>query len=148
MVFNLRSVIFPKSMLGYKGDILPSSRSLSKRGMLELPLVSGHFLCMECMCWQLSGWFLHYFLKPLFNNLRFSLRNSTVCSGQDLKQFPFWNYFLVVSCEEFSVAVNPSPLSYYLFFNFVNCFDTHRSLFPERRSCFSVFSFKKCLALL
>ena len=27
--------------------------------------------------------------------------------GQDLKQFLFWNYFLVVSCEVFAVAVSP-----------------------------------------
>ena len=46
-----------------------------------------------------------------------------MCLGQDLKQFPFWNYFLVVSCEEFVVAVNPFSLSYHLLFPFVHCFD-------------------------
>ena len=40
--------------------------------------------------------------------------------GQDLKQFPFWNYFLVVCCEEFAVAVNPCPSSYHLLFHFGN----------------------------
>ena len=60
--------------------------------------------------------FLADFLKPRFHNLLFSVRNSTVCLGQDLKQFSFWNYFLVVSCEEFAVAVNPFPSSYHLFF--------------------------------
>ena len=45
-------LVVPKSMLGYKGGILPSSRSPSKTGMLELPLqlVVGHFLSMEWMC--------------------------------------------------------------------------------------------------
>ena len=101
---------------------------------MELPLVVGHFL--------------HNFLKPPFRNLLSSVRNSTVCLGQDLKQFPFWNYFLVVSCEEFAVVVNPFPSSYHLLFHFDNCFGLDQSLFPERRGCFSVFSFKKSLAFL
>ena len=65
-----------------------------------------------------------------------------MCLGQDLKQFPFRNYFLVDSCEQFAVSVNPFPLSY-LLLHFVDCFGLDRSLFPERRSCFSVFLFQE-----
>ena len=57
-----------------------------------------------------------------------------MCLGQELKQFPFWKYFLVVSHEEFAVAVNPFPLSYHLLFHFVNCFGLDRSLFPEAKA--------------
>ena len=88
--------------------------------------------------------FLHNFLKPLFRNFLSPVRNSTVCLGQDLKKFPFWNYFLAVSCEEFAVSVNPFPSSYHLLFHFASCF----GLFSEKRSYSSVFSFKKCLDLL
>ena len=87
-------------MLGYKGDILPSSRSLSKRG-------TG---CVD----NFPADFSIKFLRPLFRNLLSSVRNSTVCLGQELKQFSFWSYFLVVSCEEFAVAVNSFLISFEL----------------------------------
>ena len=48
---------------------------------------------------------------------------------------------------------NQFPSSYHMLFHFVNCFHLDRSFFPagrlaERRSSFSVFSFKNCLALV
>ena len=68
--------------------------------------------------------------------------------GTRLETAPFWNYFLVVSCEEIAVDVNPFSSSYHLLFIFVNCLDLDRSLFAERRCCFFVFSLNKCLVLL
>ena len=50
-----------------------------------------------------------------------------MCLGQDLKQFPFWNNFIVVFCEEFAVVVNPFPSSYHLLFHFVDCFSLGRA---------------------
>ena len=49
-VFFFILVTFPKLkqlLLVYNGDLLPLSRSLSKIGILKLPLVGGHFLSME-----------------------------------------------------------------------------------------------------
>ena len=48
-IYNgLRSqLFFLKAYWRYNGDLLPFSRFLSKRGLLELPLVVGHFLFTE-----------------------------------------------------------------------------------------------------
>ena len=49
-----------------------------------------------------------------------TVRNSTVYLGQELQQFLFWNYFLVVSCEEFAIGASPFLLSYQLSYFSIN----------------------------
>ena len=79
-----------------------------------------------CMIWAHFNEYVNNFLvdfciillKPLFCNLPSSVGNSTVCMGQNLKQFSFWNNFLVVFCEEFAIVVNPFLSSYCLLFPF------------------------------
>ena len=56
-------------------------------------------------------------------------------------------FLLFPVSEEFAVAVNPFSSSYCLLFPFVNCFDLDGFLFPERRSCFSVFFFQEVFGL-
>ena len=73
------------------------------------------------VCQYLSGWFLHNSLKPLFHT-RVLFDKFDVYLEQDLKQFLFWNYFLVVFWKELAITVSPFLSSYHLMFPFCYLF--------------------------